>query len=51
MAVGKDKTGVLINMDKSLKSTLEDLAKKNNRSLTSYIVNILKKHIDNISNE
>lgn len=51
MAVGKDKTGVLINMDKSLKSTLEDLAKKDNRSLTSYIVNILKKHIDNISNE
>lgn len=51
MAVGKDKTGVLINMDKSLKSTLEDLAKKDNRSLTSYIINILKKHIDNISNE
>lgn len=51
MAVGKDKTGVLINMDKSLKSTLEDLAKKDNRSLTSYIVNILKKHVDNISNE
>ena len=35
----------------TLKSTLEDLAKKDNRSLTSYIVNILKKHIDNISNE
>lgn len=51
MAIGKDKTGVLINMDKSLKSTLEDLAKKDNRSLTSYIVNILKKHVDNISNE
>ena len=51
MAIGKDKTGVLINMDKSLKSILEDLAKKDNRSLTSYIVNILKKHIDNISNE
>lgn len=51
MAIGKDKTGVLINMDKSLKSILEDLAKKDNRSLTSYIVNILKKHVDNISNE
>ena len=51
MAIGKDKTGILINMDKSLKSILEDLAKKDNRSLTSYIVNILKKHVDNISNE
>ena len=51
MAIGKDKTGVLVNMDKSLKSILEDLAKKDNRSLTSYIVNILKKHVDNISNE
>ena len=51
MAIGKDKTGVLINMDKSLKSILEDLSKKDNRSLTSYIVNILKKHVDNISNE
>lgn len=50
MAIGKDKTGVLINMDKSLKATLEDLAKKDNRTLTSYVINILKKHIDDVSN-
>jgi len=48
MAVGKDKTGVLVNMDKSLKADLEQLAKEDNRSLTSYIVNVLKKHIDEI---
>ena len=48
MAVGKDKTGVLVNMDKTLKSELEQLAKEDNRSLTSYIVNVLKKHIDQI---
>ena len=46
MAVGKDKTGVLVNMDKTLKAELEQLAKEDNRSLTSYIVNILKKHVD-----
>ena len=37
MAVGKDKTGVLINMDKELKSKLEQLAKKDGRSLTNLI--------------
>lgn len=46
MAVGKDKTGVLVNMDKTLKTELEQLAKEDNRSLTSYIVNVLKKHVD-----
>lgn len=46
MAIGKDKTGVLINMDKTLKTELEQLAKQDNRSLTSYIVNVLKKHVD-----
>ena len=48
MAVGKDKTGVLVNMDKTLKSELEQLAKEDNRSLTSYIVYVLKKHVDQI---
>ena len=51
MAVGKDKTGVLVNMDKTLKSELEQLAKEDNRSLTSYIVNVLKKHVDELSKE
>ena len=37
MAVGKDKTGVLVNMDKELKSKLEQLAKEDCRSLTSFI--------------
>ena len=51
MAIGKDKTGVLVNMDKTLKSELEQLAKEDNRSLTSYIVNVLKKHVDELSKE
>ena len=41
MAVGKDKTGVLVNMDKELKTKLEQLAKKDCRSLTSLINKIL----------
>ena len=28
MAVGKDKTGVLVNMNKEMKAKLEELAKK-----------------------
>ena len=50
MAVGKDKTGVLVNMDKTLKAELEQLAKADNRSLTSYIVNVLSKHVTDTKN-
>ena len=46
MAVNKDKTGVLVNMDKELKAILEKLAKEDDRSLTGYINHILKKHIE-----
>ena len=41
MAIGKDKTGVLVNMDKELKAKLEHLAKEDCRSLTSFINKIL----------
>ena len=34
------------NISKLKKSELEQLAKEDNRSLTSYIVNVLKKHVD-----
>ena len=37
----KNKTGVLVNMDKELKTKLEQLAKKDCRSLTSLINKIL----------
>ena len=45
MAVGKDKVGVLVNMDKELKSKLEQLAKKDGRSLTSFINKILTDYV------
>ena len=37
MAVGKDKVGVLVNMDKELKTKLESIAKDDGRSLTNLI--------------
>lgn len=46
MAVSKDKTGVLVNMDKTLKERLTKLAKKQNRSLSNLIVTILRDYVD-----
>ena len=46
MAVSKEKTGVLVNMDKTLKEELSKLAKEQNRSLSNLIVTILKKYVD-----
>ena len=41
MAVGKDKVGVLVNMDKELKAKLESIAKDDGRSLTNLINKII----------
>ena len=41
-----EKTGVLVNMDKTLKERLTELAKKQNRSLSNLIVTILKDYVD-----
>ena len=46
MAVGKDKIGVLVNMDKELKSKLEQLAKDDGRSLTNLINKILTDYVE-----
>lgn len=48
MAVSKDKTGVLVNMDKTLKEKLSELAKNQNRSLSNLIVTILKDYADSV---
>ena len=45
MAVNKNKTGVLVNMDKELKAKLEQLAKEDCRSLTSFINKILTDYV------
>ena len=46
MAIGKDKTGVLVNMDKELKAKLESIAKDDGRSLTNLINKILTDYVD-----
>ena len=46
MAVSKEKTGVLVNMDETLKEELSKLAKEQNRSLSNLIVTILQKYVD-----
>ena len=46
MSVGKDKTGVLVNIDKELKIKLEQLAKKDGRSLTNLINKILSDYVE-----
>lgn len=46
MSVGKDKTGVLVNMDKELKSKLERIAKEDGRSLTNLINKILSDYVE-----
>ena len=47
MSVGKDKVGVLVNMDKELKSKLEQLAKEDGRSLTNLINKLLLNYVEN----
>ena len=46
MAVSENKTGVLVNMEKSLKESLVEIAKKQNRSLSNLIVTILQSYVD-----
>ena len=46
MAVGKDKVGVLVNMDKELKAKLEAIAKDDGRSLTNLINKILTDYVE-----
>ena len=46
MAVGKDKIGVLVNMDKELNTKLEQLAKDDGRSLTNLINKILSNYVE-----
>ena len=46
MAIGKDKTGVLVNMDKELKAKLESIAKDDGRSLTNLINKILTDYVE-----
>ena len=45
MAIGKDKTGVLVNISRETKAKLEELAKKDGRSMTNLINKILSDYL------
>jgi len=47
MTIGKDKTRTNITIEKAFKEELEELAKKENRSLNNLIITILKEHVNN----
>ena len=46
MAVGKDKVGVLVNMDKELKAKLESIAKDDGRSFNNLVIKILSDYVE-----
>mgnify|MGYP000403941175 CR=1 FL=1 len=45
MVISKKNTRVTITIPKELKRELEEKAKQENRTLSNYIVHILKKHL------
>lgn len=51
MAVSSDKTRAIISLEKDLKAKIYELAKKDDRSFSNYVVQILKEHINNIESD
>ena len=51
MAVSSDKTKAIISLEKDLKAKIDELAKKDDRSFSNYVVQILKEHINNIESD
>lgn len=47
MAIAESNVRTNIAMPKELKSKLEELAKKENRSFNNLVVTILKEHVEN----
>lgn len=46
MAVGSNKTRILVNIPNDLKERIDIEAKKENRSTSNYIVNVLMKDLE-----
>lgn len=47
MAVSKDNDRIVIMVTKEVKAQLEQLADKDNRSLSNYASTILQRHVEN----
>lgn len=51
MAIDKSKnTRIVITIDKDTKNRLQELAESDNRTMTNYIVNLIKKDINEKNN-
>lgn len=46
MAIPDDKTRIAIILTKDLKDKIQERAKKENRSMSNYIVTVLKRHVE-----
>lgn len=51
MAVSSDKTRTIISLEKDLKTKLESLANREDRSFNNYVVKILKDHVQSTERE
>ena len=47
-SISSENTRTNITISKELKTRLEELAKKDNRSFNNYIITVLKEHVDNL---
>lgn len=50
MAIGKDKSRMIITLDKEDHEKIKVLAKQENRSVSNYMQVLLKRHIEEIKN-
>ena len=48
MAVSEDKTRTIISLEKNLKTKLESLAKREERSFNNYVIKVLKDHVQSL---
>lgn len=45
MAIGEDKTRIILTLKKEVKETLDRLAQEDNRSTSNYLQNLVDKHL------
>lgn len=46
MAIGKDKTRIILTLPKEVKNKLDILAKEDNRTTSNYLQNLIYKHLE-----
>lgn len=51
MAIGKDKTRIVLTMPIEIKEKIDEMARNDNRHTSNYILNLLLKHIDEVESD